>query len=81
MPDVEVDGGPTPVRHTIPPGDTAAAALHLSRTVSRRAERDMVAMAEIEPVDPISGLRLRQLLADVEVQRHPVRADLNEVQA
>jgi cob(I)alamin adenosyltransferase len=41
-----------PLREFILPGGApGAAALHLSRTVCRRAERDVVALAEVEPLD------------------------------
>ena len=36
----------------LPGGSAAAAHLHLARTVTRRAERLMVALAEAEPVNP-----------------------------
>lgn len=42
-----------PLRSFVLPGGTPAAAqLHLARTVSRRAERLMVSLAEREPVNP-----------------------------
>ncbi len=42
-----------PLKSFVLPGGTPlAAALHLCRTVSRRAERDMVALAAAEPVNP-----------------------------
>jgi cob(I)alamin adenosyltransferase len=47
----------------LPGGSPAAAALHLCRTVSRRAERDMVAMAEAEPVNP-AAIRYINRLSD-----------------
>jgi cob(I)alamin adenosyltransferase len=47
----------------LPGGTPAAAALHLSRTVSRRAERDMVALAEVEPVNP-AAIRYINRLSD-----------------
>jgi cob(I)alamin adenosyltransferase len=47
----------------LPGGSPAAAALHLCRTVSRRAERDMVAMAEFEPVNP-AAIRYINRLSD-----------------
>lgn len=39
---------------TLPGGSPAAAYLHLARTVSRRAEREICALAEKEPVNPIA---------------------------
>jgi cob(I)alamin adenosyltransferase len=47
----------------LPGGTPAAAALHLSRTVARRAERDMVELAELEPVNP-AGIRYINRLSD-----------------
>jgi cob(I)alamin adenosyltransferase len=42
-----------PLRAFILPGGTpAAAALHLARTVARRAERDIITLAGREPVNP-----------------------------
>jgi cob(I)alamin adenosyltransferase len=42
-----------PLRVFILPGGTpAAAALHHARTVARRAERDIITLAEREPVNP-----------------------------
>jgi cob(I)alamin adenosyltransferase len=43
----------TPLRSFVLPGGTGAAAwCHLARTVCRRAERDVVALAHKEPVNP-----------------------------
>jgi ATP:cob(I)alamin adenosyltransferase len=36
----------------LPTGATPAAALHLARTVARRAEREVVALHRVEPVRP-----------------------------
>ncbi|MGE0668705.1 MAG: cob(I)yrinic acid a,c-diamide adenosyltransferase [Sphingomonadales bacterium] len=47
----------------LPGGTPAAAFLHLCRTVARRAERDMVALAEIEPVNP-AAIRYMNRLSD-----------------
>jgi cob(I)alamin adenosyltransferase len=37
----------------LPAGSTAASALHVARTVARRAERELVALNRDEPVDPV----------------------------
>jgi cob(I)alamin adenosyltransferase len=43
-----------PLTHFILPGGTpAASALHVARTVCRRAERRVVSLMAVEPVDPI----------------------------
>jgi cob(I)alamin adenosyltransferase len=39
---------------TLPGGSPASAHLHLARTVSRRAERDITALADHEPVNPVA---------------------------
>ena len=48
----------------LPGGTAAAAALHLARTVSRRAERSAVALAGLEPVNP-EALRYLNRLSDL----------------
>ncbi len=37
----------------LPGGSAPAAALHVARTVARRAERELVALNQVEPVDPV----------------------------
>lgn len=44
----------------LPGGSPAAAALHLARTVSRRAERDMVELAS-DPKEPVSTAALKYI--------------------
>jgi cob(I)alamin adenosyltransferase len=48
----------------LPGGSRLGAALHLCRTVSRRAEREMVGLAAGEPVNP-EALRLINRLSDI----------------
>jgi len=49
----EAMGAVEPLRHFIlPGGDPAAAALHVARTVCRRAEREVVQLGRAEAVDP-----------------------------
>jgi len=49
-----LDAGLDPLRTFIlPGGHPAAAALHVARTVVRRAERRLVSLMAEEPVDPI----------------------------
>lgn len=51
-----------PLRNFILPGGTVLAArLHLARTVCRRAERGVVALAESETLDPLSTIYLNRL--------------------
>lgn len=51
-----------PLRNFILPGGTTLAArLHVARTVCRRAEREVVALAERDPVDPIATVFLNRL--------------------
>jgi cob(I)alamin adenosyltransferase len=46
-----LNAGLQPLRSfVLPGGSRAAAALHLARAISRRAERQMVALARVEPV-------------------------------
>ena len=45
-------------------GSPAAACLHLARTIARRAERDITALMEVEPVNP-AGLRYINRLSDL----------------
>ncbi len=48
----------------LPGGTAAAAALHLARTVSRRAEREITALAETETVNP-QAVRYINRLSDL----------------
>ncbi len=48
----------------LPGGTPAAAHLHLARTVARRAEREMTALAENEPVNP-QAVRYMNRLSDL----------------
>ena len=45
----------------LPGGSTTAAGLHLARTICRRAERAVVALAKDEPVDPLALVYLNRL--------------------
>jgi cob(I)alamin adenosyltransferase len=45
----------------LPAGSPAGAALHLARTVCRRAERSTVALADAEPVNPQAVVYLNRL--------------------
>jgi cob(I)alamin adenosyltransferase len=51
-------------RFVLPGGDPAAAGFHLARTVCRRAERRAVALARVEPVDPLV-IRFLNRLSDL----------------
>lgn len=54
-----------PLRSFVLPGGTEAAArAHLARTIARRAERDLVALAADEPISPIH-VRYLNRLSDV----------------
>jgi cob(I)alamin adenosyltransferase len=46
---------------TLPGGSAASAHLHLCRTVSRRAEREAITLAEIEDINPIAIKYLNRL--------------------
>lgn len=51
-----------PLRNFIMPGGTVLAArLHIARTVCRRAEREVVALADVETVDPLATVYLNRL--------------------
>ena len=51
-----------PLRQFILPGGTPAAAqLHMARTICRRAERCVVALARSEPINPQVGIFLNRL--------------------
>ncbi|MFZ5817286.1 MAG: cob(I)yrinic acid a,c-diamide adenosyltransferase [Bacillota bacterium] len=59
-----LETGLEPLRSFILPGGTqAASALHVARTVARRAERRLVSLMEQEPVDPVL-LRYLNRLSD-----------------
>jgi len=45
----------------LPGGSEAAARLHVARSLARRAERDTVALAELEPVNPAALVYLNRL--------------------
>jgi len=66
--ETEIDGlnaGLAPLTSfVLPAGTPAAAALHVCRTVARRAERTMVALAATEPVNP-QALRYINRLSDL----------------
>ncbi|NOZ50114.1 MAG: cob(I)yrinic acid a,c-diamide adenosyltransferase [Chloroflexi bacterium] len=47
----------------LPGGDAVGAALHMARTVCRRAERVVVALADAEPINPLA-LRYLNRLSD-----------------
>lgn len=51
-----------PLKNFVLPGGTAASAqLHVARTVARRAERDVVRLADAEPVNPLVVAYLNRL--------------------
>jgi cob(I)alamin adenosyltransferase len=66
--EAEIDGlnaGLAPLTSfVLPAGTPAAATLHVCRTVARRAERAMVALAAVEPVNP-QALRYINRLSDL----------------
>jgi len=57
-----MNAGLAPLRSFVLPGGTPlAAALHLARTICRRAERETVALAAMEPVNPEAVRYLNRL--------------------
>jgi cob(I)alamin adenosyltransferase len=54
-------GNPPLTRFVLPGGHPAAAAFHLARTIVRRAERTIVALERIEPVNPAIRKYLNRL--------------------
>lgn len=49
-----IDASPPPIRtFVLPAGTVAACNAHIARTVARRAERCIIALAGIAPVDPL----------------------------
>ena len=57
-----LNAGLAPLQSFVLPGGSAAAAwAHLARTVCRRAERDVVALAQAEPVNPQVVVYLNRL--------------------
>ena len=61
----EINAGLEPLESFLLPGGTpAAAALHLARTVARRAEREITALAEAETVNP-QAVRYINRLSDL----------------
>lgn len=74
-----LDGELAPLkRFVLPGGDPAAATLHVARAVVRRAERDVIAVADAEPVNLHAAVYLNRLsdllfvLARVVNARHGV---------
>jgi len=56
------NGGLPPLREFVLPGGTRAAALaHVARTVCRRAERTLVALAHVETMPPLPAQYLNRL--------------------
>lgn len=56
------EAGLAPLKNfVLPGGTTGAAALHFARTVCRRAEREVVALAGAEPVRPVLVVYLNRL--------------------
>ena len=64
----------------LPGGSAAASQLHLARTVARRAERDMTALAELEAINP-DALRYANRLSDLlfVLSRHANRDGADDV--
>jgi cob(I)alamin adenosyltransferase len=56
------DAGLPPLKDFVMPGETrASAALHVARTVCRRAERRLVTAARTAPIPPEGGVFLNRL--------------------
>ncbi len=57
-----LNAGLAPLRSFILPGGSAAAAgCHFARTVTRQAERDVVALSQVEPINPEVVIYLNRL--------------------
>ena len=63
----------------LPGGSTSAAALHLARTIVRRAERSAVALNEREPINPQVLAYLNRLSDHLFVAARHVAADQGAV--
>ncbi|GAA5046910.1 cob(I)yrinic acid a,c-diamide adenosyltransferase [Erythrobacter westpacificensis] len=76
-------GLPPLTSFVLPGGSELAARLHLARTVARRAERAMTALAEVEPVNP-AALAFINRLSDylfvaARIANHSGRGDVHWV--
>lgn len=70
-----------PLQSFVLPGGTALAAhLHMARTITRRAERDITALAEVEAVNPLAIAYINRLSDHLFVlSRHVNAADRGDV--
>ena len=58
----QIDGRNDPMRQFVLPGGTELAArLHLARTIARRAERRLVALARLESINPLTIVYLNRV--------------------